>query len=949
MKTFKHALTLALAAGLLSACGGGGGSNSPDRPGLRLDPETLRIEFPNGNILAATGNAMIQARMLALQTDGIEDNQTPELNVTADTSWSITGDDNDPVVAAVADEVRDAGSLGDVIDILSTVRLTTADTTKSLALAGSYSFSGETYNLSSPFTVRPPIPNGPAFISGPGAIALDPLNNVVPDDVAYQLLQPLKEIPTPENQTDTVRFCSDSDFLLFNGDQPYTQGSAPATIINPFFDNDDNQTVVVTVQVIDPDFDCDEIGETQIGGTDENPIFLSPDYTKTVQLIPAVVQAGGVTVCGIINPEVDACGTDGTFNDASYLSDCRGLNSSSIDVPAGENLQMVARLNYTNPSNGNQPAFTDYRCAASGRLTWSASGDPIFANGLDQDNGSGSLISRSEFLDIADSNPNSDVTGSFDNNNGSPAITDSLTLNLVDSTVSDIEIVPIDPDPNAPNTIFLNILQEDLDYRAQCTFGESSPVTATCADACVSWSVEDEDLLTVNPETGSTTTVSSADGSTVGSADLIATYTCAPGINDTQEVTTVDDPVVELHLLQVSNANEDPEVRNVDAFSCVGRTDLVGTLADGETFINGSQQFYAHALFQSDADLLSDEERANLDPSTLPDVSGADAVVFSSLPGYANGDGSCATALGLELPDVPGSGGDGDGSLLSGIPILGGLLDFYLGDVIDILTIPLDSLPGLPGGGDGGFGAGPAASFSGEMKGRLQANGQLRLSTVCIQSFIDNDGSGGLTDGDDLAQESSSVLVLPAADDNLLNFSNELCEILEPALTLGAGTPASGFVPAGVVVPLVYGVSLIADPVLNVLDDTVPTEDILNALITGSFSDLSIPGQPEFTDAPFGLGFLTGGLLGGTGATPGLEPTLVDTLDSCLVDPLTLSVNSLLTGLLTLDPGELANIADSGFSPADCADLFGGLLPGDGIGLPDLPGAPGIPLPLPTP
>lgn len=945
MKTFKHALTLALAAGLLSACGGGGGSNSPDRPGLRLDPETLRIEFPNGNILAGTGNAMIPARMLALQTDGIEDNQTPELNVTADTNWSISGSDNDPVVAAIADEVRDAGSLGDVIDILSTVRLTTDDSIKNLALNGSYSFSGQTYNLTEPFSVRPPIPNGPAFISGPSAIALDPVNNVVPDDVAYQLLQPLKEIPTPENQTGTVRFCSDSDFLTFNGTQPYTQGSAPATIINPFFNNDNDQTVVVEVRVIDPEFDCDEIGVTQVGGTDENPILLSPDYTKTVQLIPAVVEEDGVTVCGVINPEADACDSDGTFNDEDYLSDCRGLNSTSIDVPAGENLQMVARLNYTNPGNDNQPAFTDYRCAASGRLTWSADGDPIFDSGLDANNGSASLISRSEYLDIADSNPSADVTGSFDNNNGSDAVTDSLTLNLVDSTVSKIEIIPINPDPNAPNTIFLNILQEDLDYRAQCTFGESSPVTATCTDACVSWTVEDEDLLAVNPETGSTTTVSSADGSTVGSADLIATYTCAPGISDAQEITTVDDPVVELHLLQVSNANEDPEVRNVDAFSCVGRTDLVGTLADGDTFIKGQQQFYVHALFQSDADLLSDEERANLDPSTLPDVSGADSVVFSALPGYANGDGSCATALDLELP----GGGDDDSSLLAGIPILGGILDFYLGDIIDILTIPLEALPGLPGGGDGGLSAGPAASFSGEMKGQLQSNGQLRLSTVCVQSFIDNDASGGITDGDALAKESSTVLVLPAADDNLLNFSNELCEILEPALTLGAGTPASGIVPAGIVVPLVYGVSLIADPVLNVLDETVPTEDILNALITGSFSDLSIPGQPEFTDAPFGLGFLTNGLLSGTGATPGLEPTLIDTLDSCLIDPLTLTVNSLLTGLLTLDAGALGDIADNGFSPADCAAIFDDVLPGDGIGLPNLPGAPGIPLPLPTP
>lgn len=945
MKTLKHGLPLALVVSLLTACGGGGGSNSPDRPGLRLDPDTLRIEFPNGNILAGTGNAMIPARMLGLQTDGVQDNQGPELNVTAKTQWSITGADNTPQVAALAEEVRNAGSLGNVIDILSTVRLTTADTTKNLTLRGSYAFDGTTYNLSEAFTVRPPIPNGNPFISGPEVIALDPVSDVVPTDVAYRLLQPLKEIPTPENQTGTVRFCSlpqPAEFLKFEGSQPYTGGSAPATLKNPFFNNDDDQVVTVTIVVIDPQYTCDKIG-TDVTPNDGVDNVLEGKYPKQVQLIPAVVQAGGVTVCGVVNPEVDACDDAGNFNNEAYLSECRGLNSASINVPAGENLQMVARLNYTNPNNANQTAFVDYRCAASGRLTWSANSGTIFADGLDATNGSASLISRSEFQKIADTNPNAVVTGSFDNKNNSPVVTDTLRLNLVDSTVTDIEIVPVDPDPNAPDTIFLNILEEDLDYRAQCTFGETNPVVASCTDACVGWSVSNGDVLTVNPTTGSTTSVSSTDNQTVGSADLKATYTCAAGISDSRTITTVDDPVVELHLLQVSNANQ-PDQRNVDAFSCVGRTDLVGTLAPGDTFINGSQQFYAHALFESDV------AGYNGDPRTLPDVSGADAVKFSALPGYANGDGTCASALPLEIPEFPGGGDDtGTDSPLAGIPILGGILDFYLGDVIDILTLPLDELPGAPGGGGDtpGLNPGPAASFTGEQKGKLQSNGQLRLSTVCIQSFIDSDGDDSFSEDDIIAAESSTVLVLPAADDDLLSFSNELCEILEPALTLGVGTPIEGALPAGIVVPLVYGVSLIADPVLAALDGTVPTEDILTALITGSFSDLSIPGQPEFTDAPFGLGAITGGLLGGTDQTPGLL-TLVDALDACAVDPLTTSVTALLGGLLTLDPTAFGGLGDT-ISPEQCQSIFGDLTGGGAPGLPELPGAPGIPLPIPAP
>ena len=200
---------------------------------------------------------------------------------------------------------------------------------------------------------------------------------------------------------------------------------------------------------------------------------------------------------------------------------------------------------------------------------------------------------------------------------------------------------------------------------------------------------------------------------------------------------------------------------------------------------------------------------------------------------------------------------------------------------------------------------------------------------MCVQAFIDENGDGELSENEKLAMESSTVFAMPVADDALLNYSNEVCEILEPVLTLGSGVPIVGDVlPAGVLMPLIYGVSLITDPVLSVLatnDDggVLPVEEILDALITGNFSELSIPGQPDFTDAPFGLGALTGVLLDGMGEIPGLG-TLVDGLDACLIDPLTSTVNSLLSTLLTLDPSSFEDLTGIGFSE-DCEAVFNGI------------------------
>ena len=130
------------------------------RPNPGLDPSSLRIDFPLGNQLAGTGTNSIPVRMLALQTDGVEINLGPELNVTRDTQWSLSGTSDSLAVADLADEVRDAGQLREVLDILSTVRLASTDTLKNLNIIGRYNFQGTPYTITEPFTIVPPVVSG---------------------------------------------------------------------------------------------------------------------------------------------------------------------------------------------------------------------------------------------------------------------------------------------------------------------------------------------------------------------------------------------------------------------------------------------------------------------------------------------------------------------------------------------------------------------------------------------------------------------------------------------------------------------------------------------------------------------------------------------------------------------------------------------------------------------
>ncbi len=878
MRFREVVLSLVMMSSLLTACGGGGGARSPDRLGSQLDPSTLRIDFPDfpssTPVLAATGNNSISARMLGLQTDGVETNLGPELNVTGDTQWSLSGPIGsgttaDPILVELADAIRNAGSLGDVQDIFSAVRLASTESARTLVLKGTHTPSGSL--LSANFILKPPVPVGAPYISGKSVFAFDPINSDASESTNYQLLQALQGVSTPENQTGTARFCSSNTAVIsFADPQPPTIGMAPATVTNPF-PAAGTSSVNVVVYTVDPQYACSDVN------TIVNGVTVQPIASLVVQIIPAVVEQGGLSICAVINPSTNACDSSGAY--VGDMSQCLGLDSNLVAVPAGERVQMVARISYTNPDDASQAPYVVNQCFLQERLSWSASPTTIFYDGLDEEGGFASLISQADFEAIADTEPSSNVTGSYDNNPASSTdaiITDVLNLKLVDAMVSAIEILPVDQSADTVDTLYLNLLQDGIKYRAECTYGTETPVVGACPDSCIAWSASDARLEANPSQNSAQTTVTAADGATGGTSELIASYTCSnAGVTDRREITLVDDDVVELHLLQVSNGNE-PDVRSVDDFSCVGRTDLVGTLADGDTYIAGGQQFYVHALFESD------EASWNDDPATLPDVSSAPAVVYTVTPGYANSDGSCSTL-------------DNNGTL-------------DLTDPMPVLSY------------------GPVAAFSGEEKGNLQSTGLLRLSTVCIQAFGDANRNGIYDEGIDvLAQESSTVLVLPAADDQLLNFSNDLCEILEPVLTLGSGIPG---IDAGVVVPLIYGLSLVTDPILSTLTTTeygglIPADELINALITGQFSALSV-GDLQFEDAPFGLGAITGGLLGGIAEVPGLE-ALVDVLDACLLDPVLSTVEALLQTLLSFDVSGFEDLGNLDY--AQCTDLFGGIAP----------------------
>lgn len=895
MNTKLLSISLALITSLLVACGGGGDARSPDRPAPHLDPTSLRIHFPLGSQLAGTGSNSIPVQMLALQSDGVESNLGPELNVTAGTAWELGGSIGNPAIASLADAVRDAGPLRDVLDILSTVRLASTDPTQNLTITGRYNFSGTSYKLTSDFTIVPPVTVGSKYLNGQTNFAFNPSNSGATLPASYQLLQNLKEpAGATENTTNSVKFCSDSSHLVFSGPQPPTGLSAPATITNPF-DGSDQSQISFKIFAIDPAKDCSDPDATKIAD-------------KIINLIPATVSK--VAVCAVANPAADTCSglTNSTvfFNKAKYLNNCKGLDNATVKVPAAQRLQLVAELTYTNPTNPNQTPLIEYQCTGPNVLAWSAAPTTIFSEGPDEDDGDASLISQADFEATPVADRKSTITGTYTNDAGTTlatTISDSVDLELVNAEVKSISIVRADgttPPPGTNDKIYLDVFNEGIDYIAMCTFIDFDATdTIACPATFVTWSVNIPTTLSVNPAANSNSTTLSPVQDTTGEGvvQLTAKYQDnVSNVSTTRNIDTVNDEVVSLHLYQVSNANSPDEI-SIDEFSCVGRDDLVGSLGNGGTFIRGSQQFKAYALFESGQETVTDAHIANpkLAGSPLVDVTKRKALIFSAQPGYWSGNASanpsCVTSA-LPTGELPG-----------------------------VDQIPgIDQIPGLDG--LPAPSSTPAASFSSEPneEGYLKSRGLLRLSTVCVQAFIDTEDDGFTEEVDVLSTEGSTVLVLPVADDNLLTYSNELCEILEPVLTLGSNVPG---LETGLVLPLIYTVSTIADPILATLatnDDggQIPAEEIIEALITGEFSAIS----PELPDSPIGgLGQVTEALLGDGSV---LSP-VINALDACLLDPVTSSVGTLLNGILGLSPDSFAELTNISFE--DCQTLLGDFLP----------------------
>ncbi len=721
-------------------------------------------------------------------------------------------------------------------------------------------------------TVQAPIPDGLPNILGPNLV---PINPVISDETfvtGYKLIQKLQNSSIDEDRTNLVKFCSSSSFANETDAAP-TDGLADVTFSNPFDpSNSTPSPVALEIYTVARDAACSNSNKLQV---------------LNVQIIPA--QVSEIDSCVIVNPKADTCDGDGIFFKQDYLTQCRGLDQDSVIVPAAQSLQMVAKLTYNNPSNSSQSDLIRYQCGSPNSLKWNADNNAIFSSTLDTNQGDAVLIDRDSYLLLAEDNRESTVTASYTYTGeaGNETVSAPLTLQLTDAQVDSLSIIRVDaPSEDGPDDLSLSILGNTFDYRANCEYLIDPVAGTTESVPCdVEWTLTPDTILQLQPTSGDETTVGELDDRLAG---LEGTVTLTATYNDgfssktaTREINAIEDELVALRLLQLSETQSNEHV--VDSFSCLGRDDLVGTLGEGQNYVPGAQFYFAHAQFET-----STAEQAE-DPASLKDVTFFDGLKLSSISGYSDGAGGCVTSA------------DPTGSL------------------------PTDQLPATTA----------AADFDADTKNKLLPQGLLRLNTVCIRAYVDLDESGDVSEGDIVGNESSTVLVLPAADDNLLTEMSDLCEVLEPVLTLGsvAGDPIA----SGLVIPLVYGLAQIADPLLATIDGgaTEPLDGLLEGLLTGDFTALGGP------DAGFGLGTLTSALLGEEGQ---LTP-LINVVDSCLATPTTSAVSILLNALLTANPQSLADIANAAPDFEACAASFGGIPDGgDGGDGGDSDGPTGTPL-----
>jgi hypothetical protein len=772
MNTKLLSISLAMITSMLVACGGGD-ARSPDRPNPKLDPSTLRIDFPRGNKLAGLGTNKaedgILARMVGLQTDGVEVNLGPELNVTEGTRWSITGPIGDPAIAGLAAAVRNATSFGKVKDILSTDFLAEPKGTITLTLNGSYTFEGRTYTATPvEFLVVPPKRVPPPSIVGPEIIAIDPLDADAIAMADYRLVNKLLGLAMLENRTGEAKFCAFESFFTFGG-YLEDQSAATATITNPFDSTSNQEAIRVIISAIDPASECSSLYD---GDPDTNPATLFA--VKTVIIQPASVKS--VDVCVITNPAALTCNSNGDLADVDLLNSCQGLDSANLaitsaTVPAASRLQMVAKLHYENPANIDQ-SFNRYQCRGANLLAWSSTPTTVYSAGTDGNtdlhptDGTATLIGQLAYNVIRNDAPSTMVTASY-NNSSTSTITGDLKLNLSDDTVTDIDILPkvgLATD-DKKYSINLSFLESDKAFTAICTYASGQ---APCGSGTVSWTVGQVDTLKVNPLIGSETTAmpTTPNNPIFGSSGLTATYK-ASDISHTVTVTIVDNALVELKLLEQDADGNDVE----DEFSCLGSGNYS---ADGSQenmsfeagAAKGSRRFYAKAAFESD-------------PTSFVDVTTNPAIVFTADVGYYDSaNKQCVTTP--QSGDIP---------------------------------YPTDEIS-----------AGKPAEFRADKKGLLEAQGLARFSTMCVRVFADSNNNQKFDAGtiDKLSSNGASTLVQPAGTLALTEQSGSACAIYDGINDNGGGD----------LLPALFELGYYADPILANLNPDDATLEIINSVLS---------------------------------------------------------------------------------------------------------------------
>ena len=265
--------------------------------------------------------------------------------------------------------------------------------------------------------------------------------------------------------------------------------------------------------------------------------------------------------------------------------------------------------------------------------------------------------------------------------------------------------------------------------------------------------------------------------------------------------------------------------------SCVGRAGLLQGLATGQR-VRGQSALVITDVVRELPNCAGDNcvvEGADLNAADL-DWSDADNVQ----PGYWNGTG-CADSVG-------DSGGLGE---------LSRTLNGFVSGGINVAECNDESADQC-----------------------YEATSMLRLQSYCVTATVPENLAANQ---DDPVVAGTTIIVLPVADDQLLDNSEALCETLDPVLASDLlGDPGLG-------PQLVNTLGNVVDPLLATLDTGA---GFVEGGIVGTGVETLLYGVED--DFPFGLATITQQLLGpGIDPVPGLNLlAVVDVIGGCALDPL---------------------------------------------------------------